>query len=263
MRPSSLNLALAMLPPLLSIGCAAVGGQAARAAPVGRRGQVFDAQITVSGGTYEHDTDGSLKDDTGASFVGLIVEGSTRSGFGGGLSLEVMASKDDLFQNQATSSAQVTTVEFAPFFLYRMRAGERFRMPIRVGPWIHALTLEDQGSSDSLEWASFGLRAAAEPEFVVVQGNDLELSVFAGLSLAGGATRIQLDSTAGDETFDSSAGAFGFELGPRLRWSHFVAGVSYLHRGLSVDESDPENNVVVRGIDTTYDGLAFTFGGGF
>ncbi len=262
MRPGSLNLALAVLPLLLSIGCAAVGGQADPRAPAKKRGQVFDAQITVSGGTYEHEFDSTVKDDTSASFVGLVVEGSSRSGFGGGLSLEIMASDDNLFENQGAAT-QAATVEFAPFFLYRVRAGERFRMPVRVGPWIHALTLEDQASSDSLSWTSYGLRAAVEPEFALVHSQNFDLTMFAGLSLAGGATTIEEDLASGNETYDSNATAFGFELGPRFRWPHFLAGISYLHRELSADQSDFVNNFAIRGIDTSYDGLAFTFGGGF
>lgn len=263
MKPGIQNFALASLPMWLAFGCAATGGQADPQAPNKNRGPVFEAHITASGGTYDHEFDGSiLEDDTSASFVGLIVEGNSRSGFGGGLSLEIMGSDDNLFEDQG-APAQAATLEFAPFFLYRVRAGERFRMPVRVGPWIHVLTLDDQASSDSLDWVSYGLRAAVEPEIAVVHSPNFDLTLFAGLSLAAGATTIQEDFSGIDETYDSTSTAFGFELGPRFRWTHFFAGISYLHRGLSVDESEFVNNFAIRAIDTSYDGIAVTFGGGF
>lgn len=263
MRHGLKTLLLVAIPSLLAAGCASTTNQPMSPLALDQRRPVFDARVKLAGGDFEHDIHGSFKDDTSASFLGLQVEGNTRSGFGGGVSVEMTQSDDDLFANQAATSAQDTIVEIDPYFLYRVRAGERFRMPVRFGPWIHVLTLEDQNSSDTLDWVSLGLRAAVEPEFALVRAEDFELSLFAELSVAGGSTRIHLDSSGGDEDFDSSSAAFGFEFGPRFRWSHFHAGVSYLHRGLAVDESDPENNAVVRAIDTSFDAIAFSFGGGF
>ncbi|HUR29685.1 MAG TPA: hypothetical protein VM509_15955 [Planctomycetota bacterium] len=248
---------------LFSTACAVTNSSATRASVAAGRSPVFDARVRLAGGKYEHDIDGSLQDKTSAGHFGLLAEGSTHSGIGGGISLEVTNSDDDLFENQIVDSDQATLVEIDPFFLYRVRGGDRFQMPLRFGPWIHVLTLDDQGSSDELTWVSLGLRLEVEPEVVLARTDDFEFSLFTALSLAGGGTEVHLDSSGGDEDFDTDAGEFGFEIGPRFRWSHFEAGFSFLHRAVEFDESDPENNVTVRGVDATFNALAVSFGGGF
>src|SRR5690349_8315372 len=205
---------------LLATGCAAVGGQPAPRPARDLDGPVFNGQVTFAGGKYEHDIDGSFKDRTGAGYFGVLAEASTRSGLGGGIALEVMNSDDDLFEGQAPNDQQVGTFELDPYFLYRVSAGEQFRMPLRLGLWIHALNVDDQGSSDSLTWISVGLRLAAEPEVVLMRSPDFECSVFTAISLAGGSSEAHVESAAVDEDFDTEAGAFGLEVGPRFRFGH-------------------------------------------
>lgn len=142
-------------------------------------------------------------------------------------------------------------------------AGDRFTMPVRVGPWIHSLQLEDQGTSDKFTWTSFGGRVEVEPEVVLAATPNFEFSLFSALSLAAGTTKINSDIAGVSEDFDSHGSAFGLEIGPRFRWSRFLASVSYLHRQLSIAESDPTNNVVVFGFDNSFNGIAVSFGGGF
>jgi len=91
----------------------------------------------------------------------------------------------------------------------------------------------------------------------------MELAVFSEVSIAGGDTRVRLDTSTGDEEFDTEGGAFGFEIGPRVRWSHFYASLSYLHRGIAMEESDVENGVVTREFEAAFDAFAISIGGGF
>ncbi|MEO6709366.1 MAG: hypothetical protein ABI054_07525 [Planctomycetota bacterium] len=248
----------------LAAGCAVTGVQGGLPRKAPRQlGVMFDGRMTLAAGDYDHDTDGSFDDETKAGFVGLRAEASNRSGLGGGVSIEVMNSDDDLFEGQTANESQATSVEIAPFFLYRVDGGDRFRMPLRAGPWIHALTLDEQHSSDSLTWVSVGLRVAVEPEIVLARSEGFEFSLFSEVSLAGGGTQVHQELGSGDEDYDTGGGAFGFEIGPRFRWSHFSAGVSLLHRSLSFDKSDRENNVRIPGIDTSFDAFAISFGGGF
>jgi hypothetical protein len=74
---------------------------------------------------------------------------------------------------------------------------------------------------------------------------------------------VDADSAVVDDSFETDARAFGLEIGPRFRWSHFNAGISFLHRSVEFDESDPENGFFVFGVDTAFNGLALSFGGGF
>ena len=100
-----------------------------------------------------------------------------------------------------------------------------------------------------------------EPEVVLAATPRFEFSLFSALSLAAGATNVHEDVT--DQDYDTSSSAFGFEIGPRFRFSRFLVSASYLHRQLSVDQSDPTNNIVIFGFDNSFDGLAISFGGGF
>ncbi len=248
-------------------GCAAVDDQPSSRAHPMQRGHVVDGRITLTGGNYKFSAADSISpsgnDDTSAGCFGLLVEGSTRGGIGGGLSLETMTSQDDLFENQTTSPAQAASVELAPFFLYRVDVGDRFQMPLRVGPWIHVLTLENQNTSDSKEWVSVGLRLAIEPEVVLARDERFEWTLFTALSLAAGDTTITLSSPgAADEDLDSNGRAFGLEIGPRFRWSYFSAGVSFLHRQFEASGGNALPGAV-SAIDTTFNGIAFTFGCGF
>ena len=72
-----------------------------------------------------------------------------------------------------------------------------------------------------------------------------------------------MDTSFFDEEYESESTAFGFEIGPRLRWPHFFVGLGFVHCQLSVNESDPEGGLAIRAIDVEYQGVAFTAGGGF
>jgi hypothetical protein len=223
----------------------------------------FDGRVTFAGGDYDHDPEGAVHDETDAGFFGLLAEVSgASSGIGGGIELEVMGTDDDLFENGPVEQ-QISTFGIAPFFLCRMRAGDRFRIPVRIGPWLHFLDAEDEGSSDSLTWATLGLRFAVEPEMVLVQDRDFQLSLFSEVSLAGGGSVVHEELGSTDEDYETTGGVFGLEIGPRFRMSHFFASVSFLHRGISMDESDSENGVRIPGFDSEFNALAFSFGGGF
>lgn len=234
--------------------------------PQAVRNPVFTGQVTLGGGRYEHDIDGGGDDRTRAGYFALMLEGGSRDGFGGGVRIESVSSDDDLFEGSGTSS-QATGVDIAPYFLWRAVDTGRFRMPVRVGPWINVLQLDEESSDDQVTWVTVGLRAAVAPEVALLTRRNFALSIASEISLAAGGTAIEVESGNDDQTFDSSAGAFGFELGPRFRWSHFYAGFSYVHRSLSVDESDTENlggvPTVVREFDNSFDGLVVSFGGGF
>ncbi|MBK8178390.1 MAG: hypothetical protein IPK67_05740 [Planctomycetes bacterium] len=272
-RPAARSSQLAILS--LFLGSCAVVGQSpstsvpgapgatgAPRSPARARGPVFEGNLTLAGGRYRHDTDGVGDDRTRASLVGVRLEGATPSGIGGGVSLEFTGSDDDLFEDQGTPT-QAASADIAPYFLWRAVQTPRFRMPLRAGPWIQTLVLEDQNTDDTTTWVTGGLRLELEPEVVLISNRTLELLLHSRLTLAGGGTWIEVDSPGNDDEYESSAGAFGFEFGPRLRWSHFQGGVFFLHRSMSIDESDRENGVRIPEQDNSFNAVAFSFGGRF
>jgi hypothetical protein len=253
--------ALALLA-VLSTGCVAVDEQRAKSQGP-RFASTYKAEFLMAGGKYEHDIDGSFDDGTSAGMVSARFEGVQDCGIGGGIAIEYMSSNDYLFEGQAPTTAHAESFDISPYLLYVASAGDRFRMPVHFGPWVHVLTLDDQGSTESTRWMTYGLRFALEPEIVIEQGKDFEWTLFTSISFSGGATRIDLDTTAGNEDFDSHASAVGFEVGPRLRWAQFSAGVSYIRRGVFLADAGPRNGLAVNDVDTAFDGVALSFGFGF
>lgn len=269
MHPRLRRLVATLVPSLLLGSCAVVGPQPAAPSSPGMVRMArphLHGQVTLAGGRDEHDIDGAGQDDTDAGLLGVLIEAHGDNGIGGGISIETMGTDDDLFQS--TGALEASWVEVAPFFLYEIVSGDRFRMPLRAGPWIHVLEVNDANNSDFIRWGSVGVRLAVEPEVVISRNEDFAFSLFSSVSVAGGSTGIDAEVGNIDHKFDTDGGAFGLELGPRIRWSHFMASVSFIHRTVSMDDSDTETvngtpGVFIRGFDNDFDAIAFTFGGGF
>ena len=73
-----------------------------------------------------------------------------------------------------------------------------------------------------------------------------------------GVSEIQVSGTSTE--WDSNNATLGLELGLRLRVGITAMSLAYLHRTEAIDDSDPEGGVFIRGVDTNFDGVAFTFG---
>jgi len=262
MKSAFPTLALLALTAVLAGGCAAVDSERSAQDPKARPEPKYRGQFTLAGGKYKHDIEDASEDDTTAGLVAAQGEICSPEGIGGGLTVEFLSSNDHLLAGQ-TSTSHAEAVDVFPHLLYRASAGETLRMPVRLGPWMHALTLEDEGSTDRLRWRTLGLRLAVEPEIVIERTENFEWSFFTSVALAAGATRIELDSAANDDEFDSYAAALSLEVGPRFRWSHVFAGISFLHRAVAFDESDPANSQTVSELHSTFSGFAVTLGGGF
>ncbi len=234
--------------------------------PVARSGGLRDpfVQITLgyAPGSYHHETSGTnLDDTTSAGLVRFAVEGVSPIGVGGGLALEFGGTDDDLFENVGAVDGQVATSDVFLHFTFRV-AAPQFRMPIRVGPYLHTLRLEDN-SPDELTWASFGARVQIEPEVLLVRTPNGELGLFAELGVGAHGTAIELDSPSGDEDYDSDGISAGANIGVRGRWTGFTISLSYIWRHFAVDDSDIENFTFVREIDTRQDGLLLEMGFSF
>ena len=222
-------------------------------------GTRYDLEAVQAFGSYAHDVSGTsnLDDRTSASFTRVRFEGFTPSGFGGGAALEGTRSDDDLLAGDGRYTG-------AGLFLYGGYCfeGDRFRLPLRMGPlfWTQELDVDDLALDE--EWYAMGWALEGTPKFKLLSGKDsFELWAFGELRLAAMETAIDVDLGPLSENYNASAFLWSVRLGleGKIRSFHFSLG--YLGMGFSVDDSDWENGTQLRSTDDTFSGLAFS--GGF
>lgn len=224
----------------------------------------FTAHFTLASGRFDHETRGSNLDDRQpAGFARLQVEGISAEGLGAGISVEGLTSDDDLFESDGFTPQEARMSDIFLYVVFQGSQQGKFRVPLRVGPYFRRLLLEDQANGDEVDWRNFGVRLEIEPEFIIHHSGYHEWTGFllAGFGYHG--SDVDIESTTVTDSFDSEGSTFSFEAGTRIRLAGFSAGLSYIYRGLFVDQTDRENGLFVREIDSTFNGIAVQFGARF
>ncbi|MFO1078533.1 MAG: hypothetical protein U1E73_12490 [Planctomycetota bacterium] len=218
----------------------------------------FAADLGFGLGEMRHNTSGTNQDDdTGAAMFRLRFEGYSRQGFGGGVRIEGNASRSDLFENTTFDEQRANTGSLFAHFTYRADA-RGFAMPVRIGFLLQDYGLEDQVTDDRLDAVTIGPQFEIAPEFYFARRRDFAVSLVTTLTIGAGPTWVHSDLT--DDDYASSTVFYGFEIGPRVHVGMVDFAVSYLFRGHSMDDSDTENSTFVRGYDSSFSGILFTFG---
>ncbi|MGE3163863.1 MAG: hypothetical protein AB7O52_03090 [Planctomycetota bacterium] len=223
----------------------------------------FTAEVTLAMGRYTHRTSGSALDDREvAGLSRLRIEFAAPAGVGFGAAVEGMTSDDDLFEEDGFAAQEASMSDVFVYVLFQPGLERRIRVPIRVGPYFRGLQLEDDAGPDEVTWGSVGFRAEIEPEVVIVADPHAELSVFAGVGLGYHGTVIEVDtpSTSFEDQFESDGSTLGVEAGLRGRVYALAWALSYIYRGVRIDESDPELGLFVRETQADFQGVAFTLG---
>lgn len=223
--------------------------------------RVFEASIGGFSGSYEHDIDGSESDSASASYGLLVLEAGDPRGFGGGLRARHGKSDQELFEDLGPP-AEAISAEGSLYLLYRWCPTERFRMPARIGPWVDGIKLSFD-NSDEIEWITYGGQIGVSPEYEILDGRSLALTIFGDVSLSFGTTDIDADVGGNSESFDGSSRAVALEFGPRIHFGPCFASLSYRFRRFTADESDSVGGISVRGFDGTTQGAVLMLGGGF
>lgn len=221
------------------------------------------AEATVAFGAYTHRTSGSTLDDKQvATLARLRFEFLAGAGIGLGAAVEGMSSDDDLFENDGFVAQEASMGDAFVYVLFQPCPDRRIRLPIRVGPYLRGLAIEDASGPDEVVWSSFGVRVEIEPEVVLVSDENAEVSVFTGLGIGVHGTIVEVESTtpAIDDRFESDGTTVNFEAGLRGRVLSLAWALSYIYRGVRFDESDPELGLFVRETNADFQGVAFTLG---
>jgi len=162
--------------------------------------------------------------------------------------------------------SDVFRVEFFGHLTLRPTGGERFRMPIRIGPYISHTSVADSGSSlargQTTDYAALGLRLEVEPEFDFFQENDMVASVFLKQSIGGGVAGVSRG--VDEETFDTTERRRSFGLGVRFRVNKFHSELGYVYRYSDYQETDSEvvdnKLITLPGAEFEFTGLMISMG---
>jgi hypothetical protein len=181
-----------------------------------------------------------------------------------------IGSADDVNEDIGATNSSYDSFSLYLAAAYRATMGEKFRLPVRFGPFIH-MTEEDASdatSSFSIERGTIGVRLSAEPEYVIFQradgGRVTELSAFADIACGAGPTDVEAETTgAGAFSLDEDAYAFtlSYEIGLRYRFANgLLASLSYYTSKYHVATTESYNGGVLFGIDDDFSGVMISAG---
>lgn len=218
----------------------------------------FDVSLGLAGGSFEHRTEASSRDDrTSGALLLLRAEATTAGGFGGGLRLESLQTDDDLFAGTGSNEVEANQGTLFAHLTYRLQEGS-FAMPIRIGFLLDDYQLADQVTDLELDHVSAGVALELAPSFTLLANDSVRWSLFATASAGIAATTI--DPDADDEEYESSTTRYGLEVGTRVAFGRFDVGLSGIGRWQAMDESDPENGTTIAGYRTEFLGAMVSFG---
>ncbi len=145
---------------------------------------------------------------------------------------------------------------------YRATMGERFRLPVRFGPFIQNSEEDaDQFIDGAVERSMIGVRLSAEPEVILMQqkvdGKVTELSVFADLACGAGPAEVEDDV----DSEDAYAFTLAWELGVRYRFRNgILASISWYSQKFHIGTTESYNNTAFFGVDDDFSGILLTAG---
>lgn len=227
------------------------------------------AAVSYAFGKTDVDSKGANglgNDDTGAAMARAVIDAGGDH-FGGGVHVDWTLSKDDLFetQNQANSGGKLTALDVYPFFTFRPTGGDKFRIPIRIGPNFQVQHFEANQGGNEVDFATIAGAVEVEPEYDFFRNNDQALSIYGAARGGYGAGAVKLTQQGvGDETYDTKSTSIALELGMRYQIKKFLITGGFLSRASKYDETDPSTKAnfptTVGETDIKYTG--FFVGGG-
>ena len=218
-------------------------------------------------GNYEHETEGdngTASGDTDGGYLRLRGEYVTHIrnfGVGGGFSLEGSASDDELLEDSGSTDAEGGMSDLFMFVVGVPVETDRFRLPVRLGPYLHRMMLEEDSSDTEIDWDSIGVRCEVEPEFWFLRRDNFALGIVGDFSAGLHATSIDVEVGGIDDDFDGDGLTFGAGGGVQaLLGDHVTTKVGFVYRSTFEDESDDSGGVVVREADANFAGFVFQLG---
>lgn len=166
---------------------------------------------------------------------------------------------DDVFSGIRSG---ISSSEIFLGLAYRATVDNKFRLPVRFGPFFHESEQEvPAGGDGDIERSTIGVRLAAEPEYIVFQQNEggkiRELSVFAEFGCGAGPAEVK-DNV---DSEDGYAFNFNYEIGARYRMpSGLLVGLSYMAMKNHYGATETFNNAIFNGVDDDFGGFVISAG---
>ena len=218
-----------------------------------------NAYVAFGGGSMKHETKGTdLDDKTDAGYFALGGEVMFTERVGGGMRLEGAASDDDMFADvPGADASEVGDGEL--FFHGTVGFGEQPQeMPLRFGLFFRGYSLEENVTSDQVNWSSFGPRLEFAPDIELIENDGFRWSLPCRLGVGIGVTTVSTDPET--EDWDTTMTQYDVGIATRFAFSKVWFDVGYLNRHANYSESDETAGLTILEADTTFSGLVVTFG---
>jgi opacity protein-like surface antigen len=138
---------------------------------------------------------------------------------------------------------------------------DRFRVPLRVGPYFHRVELKEDSSSTKVDWDGYGVRLEASPEVWLLRRDAFAFGLSGDVSIGAHVTDIDLKSSGFSDSFSGNGYTFGAGIGvAALFGNHVTAELGYVYRLTNEKESDASNGIIVREATQSFRGVVLQLG---
>lgn len=217
-----------------------------------------------SAGEYDHNTEGGggfADGDTLGAYASLQLEALGGVNWGAGFAFEGIRSDDDLFEHSGFPDSDGEQLDVFVYMLGIAHETDTFRLPIRMGPYVHQTSISEDSTDLDFDWNAIGLRFEAEPEEWVSVGENFSWGLYASGSIGVHRTFIEAESGTFSADYNGRGmtwgGGFGLQA---LFGQHIKARLGYLLRQTEERDSHSDLGVFVNEMSASFDGLVFEVG---
>lgn len=218
------------------------------------------AHLGFGFGKYDVEIEGVASDSTGGGLFEFAFESVPRTKFGGGVRARGIASDDDLDSSPLDPNPGTGRASDAEWFFHGTYDGaeDGKRLPLRVGLVVREFELEDSLTGEALAWSSFGPRVEFAPMLPFHQSESATVGFAGLLGLGYAVTSIEDNTNSVD--WDTEAHFVDIGLGVRGAFQKATVEFGYRYHSGAYDQSDVSGGFFIRQVDTSFSGLAFSFG---
>lgn len=169
---------------------------------------------------------------------------------------------DDIAEDLGSADSSLDSLGLFVAAAYRATMDDDFRLPVRFGPFLQSIELDDSALPDgAIEYTTIGVRLSAEPEYIIMQRNEsgriAELSAFAEISCGAGPTKVEDDVSSED----GYAFTLAYELGLRYRFGMgLLASLSWYSQKYHIGTTESYETAVFSGVDEDWSGIMIGLG---